>query len=158
MALATGLLLLGQAQREALLSKTGAFTVWDYTPPARQLAYVLNAPALLPVVVLQPVLPAQPLVWDLIFVAACGLFWYWAGRRIDIRLGRSSIGEERKKSRTPLLLGFVISSGAVVATGIGIFTLVGLSLVIRLCLLLWSIGFALYFGRELWGGSAPSIS
>jgi len=158
--LAVGLLVMAHGQQRKELGADSSWfkSAWDYSPPARDAAYVINFPAL---VISRPVaalLRMDPPWGDVPFLAAIALLWYWIGAGLDRRLGLlAPAGPPGLFLRVVYCIAFL---GAISLVAVLIWTKLagstGLGLRVVVPSVAWSVGLAIYFGKRVLG-SPPVI-
>lgn len=74
-AVAWALLFIAAQQRR----RAGFVSAWDYVPPAKQIAYMINFPAVLAWSAIQQLLPYERPIRDVGFLVSTFTFWYLIG-------------------------------------------------------------------------------
>lgn len=157
-AMTAGLLLLGSSQESKYYSEVSTTTgwelrvVWDYIPPARGYAYLLNFPAAILSLPARAIFGSHSILADAVFLGCVGLLWWWIGLHFDRRLGFLP-----KRTRSPnvrmLVLMWLGLASSLVFLLAGVNTVAfgnsALGVLPLLGALLWSCLLTVYFGHWL---------
>jgi len=148
------LLIQGSSQEVRALQKleAEAGTGWHvvgqshYVAPAHAIAFSLSLPAFVLTVPLRAMVGSDSLVFEVVFVFAVGLLWYWIGRKLDRRF--RIVADSPAMTRSPLAR---MLDGMVFVVCLGLFVLLilyrsSVSTLIFVSTCAWLLVFLLLFG------------
>jgi len=126
--------------------------VWDYTPPAHNLFFCIDFPA---VVLAAPILALMPEKGPLsraLLVMVVFLFWWWIGSGLDRRTGNlpPKVLRATRLRVGAWALGFLVSAGFA-AVGISVLLHPGaMAILVPIAIVAWALFFMWHFGWKVW--------
>jgi hypothetical protein len=112
LALAAGLMRLASHEAEQYLSRNNAIAVWDYIPPAAQIAYIVNFPAFVASTAMSSLMRPRPLTQEIVFLVCVAALWHLLGRRAEHTVARGKRGWHGRTSAATSAIGGAASLGA----------------------------------------------